>query len=42
LTLALGEGISMNKSLDVHYSKLSTNQGFANAQFNHDAVLFSW
>jgi TPR repeat protein len=37
--LARGEGISMNKSLAVHYYKLSADQGFAAAQYNYGFML---
>jgi TPR repeat protein len=33
--LTRGEGISMNKSLAVHYHRLSADQGDAQTQFNY-------
>jgi TPR repeat protein len=33
------EGISTNKSLAVHYYKLSADQGFAKAQFHEGFML---
>jgi TPR repeat protein len=37
--LANGEGISMTKSLEVHYDKLSAHQGNAAVQYNDGLML---
>jgi TPR repeat protein len=39
--LSQDEGISMNKSLEVHDYKLSADQGLANAQWCYADCLFS-